>query len=88
MVLGCRMECNGAGEVFDAHPKDLVLNLLMLQDISSLKPNVLVDPVCTTCFYGRCHTSWLYMLYFQFLKYVSFSNKKNHLYFIYRLFQH
>jgi len=78
MVLGYLMECYDAGEVVNAHPKDLLLNLLMLQDISSLKPNVVVDPYMhNSPLWSLSYEWWFYMLYFQVQKYVSSSNRKD-----------
>ena len=44
MALGYAIESFRAGFLVNPEIKSLILNLLMLQDISSLKPNVIVDP--------------------------------------------
>ena len=78
MMLGYLMECYGAGEVVNAHPKELMLNLLMLQDISSLKPNVITDPYMhNSPLWSLSYEWWFYMLYFQVQKYISSNGRKD-----------
>ena len=78
MVLGYLMECYGAGEVANAQPRELMLNLLMLQDISSLKPNVVVDPYMhNSPLWSLSYEWWFYMLYFQVQKHVSSNSQKD-----------
>ena len=78
MVLGYLMECYDAGEAVNAHPRELMLNLLMLQDISSLKPNVVVDPYMhNSPLWSLSYEWWFYMLYFQVQKYVSSNSQKD-----------
>ena len=78
LVLGYIVECYGAGQVVDAHPKDLLLNLMMLQDISSLKPNVVVDPYMhNSPLWSLSYEWWFYMLYFPIQKYIFSNHKKN-----------
>ncbi|CDS52598.1 acyltransferase family protein [Polaromonas sp. CG9_12] len=78
MVLGYFMECYEAGEVVNAQPRELLLNLLMLQDISSLKPNVVVDPYMhNSPLWSLSYEWWFYMLYFQVQKHISSSNRKD-----------
>jgi peptidoglycan/LPS O-acetylase OafA/YrhL len=78
MALGYLMECYDVGEAVNVHPKELLLNLLMLQDISSLKPNVIVDPYMhNSPLWSLSYEWWFYMLYFQVQKYVSSNNRKD-----------
>jgi len=78
MALGYLMECLEAGAVVDAHPRELVLNLLMLQDISSLKPNVLVDPYMhNSPLWSLSYEWWFYMLYFQVKRHASPDRQKD-----------
>lgn len=78
MMLGYVMECYDAGEVVNAHPVDLLLNLLMLQDISSLKPNVVVDPYMhNSPLWSLSYEWWFYMVYFLIQKQVDSNNKKD-----------
>lgn len=78
MVLGYLMECYDAGEVVNAHPRDLLLNLLMLQDISSLKPNVVVDPYMhNSPLWSLSYEWWFYMLYFQAQKHFLSSRRRD-----------
>ena len=78
LVLGYMVECYGAGQVVDAHPKDLLLNLMMLQDISSLKPNVVVDPYMhNSPLWSLSYEWWFYMLYFPIQKYIFSNHKKD-----------
>ena len=82
MALGYLLECYDVGEIVNAHPRELVLNLLMLQDISSLKPNVVVDPYMhNSPLWSLSYEWWFYMLYFQVQKYVSSNNRKDALVF-------
>ena len=56
---------------------NLILNLFMLQDISSLKPNVIVDPYMgNSPLWSLSYEWWFYMMYFPINKYVP-SNIKN-----------
>jgi len=83
MALGYLMECYGAGEIVNAHPRELLLNLLMLQDISDLKPNVLVDPYMhNSPLWSLSYEWWFYMLYFLVQKHVSSNANKDRLVFI------
>ena len=78
MMLGYLMECYGAGEVVNAQPKELMLNLLMLQDISSLKPNVITDPYMhNSPLWSLSYEWWFYMLYFHVQKYISSNSQKD-----------
>ena len=78
MALGYFMECLNAGTLVDAHPRELVLNLLMLQDISSLKPNVVVDPYMhNSPLWSLSYEWWFYMLYFQVKRHASAERQKD-----------
>jgi peptidoglycan/LPS O-acetylase OafA/YrhL len=78
MALGYLMECLDAGAVVDAHSRELVLNLLMLQDISSLKPNVVVDPYMhNSPLWSLSYEWWFYMLYFQVKRHASPDRQKD-----------
>lgn len=78
MLLGYFIECYNAGEAVNAYPKDLLLNLLMLQDISSLKPNVVVDPYMhNSPLWSLSYEWWFYMLYFLIQKFVLTDNRKD-----------
>ena len=81
LVLGYMVECYGAGQVVDAHPKDLLLNLMMLQDISSLKPNVVVDPYMhNSPLWSLSYEWWFYMLYFPIQKILHHACKLNNIF--------
>ncbi len=78
MALGYFMECLDAGAVVNAHPTELVLNLLMLQDISSLKPNVVVDPYMhNSPLWSLSYEWWFYMLYFHIKRHASPDRQKD-----------
>ena len=78
MALGYFMECIDAGAVVNAHPRELVLNLLMLQDISNLKPNVLVDPYMhNSPLWSLSYEWWFYMLYFHIKRHASSDRQKD-----------
>ena len=78
MAWGYLMECYGAGEVVNAHPRELLLNLMMLQDISDLKPNVLVDPYMhNSPLWSLSYEWWFYMIYFQIQKHVASTGRKD-----------
>ena len=78
MALGFAIECYDAGELANAHPGQLLLNLLMLQDISSLKPNVVVDPYMhNSPLWSLSYEWWFYMLYFQVQKYIPARRQKD-----------
>ena len=80
MALGYFMECYGAGEVVDAHPRELLLNLMMMQDISQLKPNVIVDPYMhNSPLWSLSYEWWFYMIYFPVQKHVVSSKRKDQL---------
>lgn len=82
MVLGYLMECYDAGQIVSAHPRELLLNLLMLQDISNLKPNVVVDPYMhNSPLWSLSYEWWFYMLYFPVQKYALSNNQKDGLVF-------
>ena len=78
MALGYAMECYGAGEIVNAHPRELLLNLMMLQDISDLKPNVVVDPYMhNSPLWSLSYEWWFYMVYFQVQKHVASNRGKD-----------
>ena len=78
MALGFVVECYGAGEVVDPQSRQLLLNLLMLQDISSLKPNVVVDPYMhNSPLWSLSYEWWFYMLYFQVQKHIASRIRKD-----------
>ena len=78
MALGYAMECYGAGEIVNAHPRELLLNLMMLQDISDLKPNVVVDPYMhNSPLWSLSYEWWFYMVYFQVQKHVASDRGKD-----------
>ena len=78
MALGFMMECYGAGEIVNLQPRELFLNLLMLQDISSLKPNVVVDPYMHNApLWSLSYEWWFYMLFFPVQKHISSRRRKN-----------
>jgi peptidoglycan/LPS O-acetylase OafA/YrhL len=78
MFLGWSIECLVANEVANLNVRELLLNLLMLQDISSLKPNVIVDPYMhNSPLWSLSYEWWFYMLYFPIQKYIQSDNDKD-----------
>lgn len=71
MSLGWFIACCSEGRWVDPNVKTLLLNLLMLQDIGSLKPNVIVEPYMhNTPLWSLSYEWWFYMLYFPLQKYM------------------
>lgn len=69
MLLGWVIACEAVGGFADVRWQDLILNLLMLQDVSSLKPGVLVEPYMgNTPLWSLSYEWWFYMLYFPLQK--------------------
>ena len=78
MALGFVMECYGAGEIVNLQARELFLNLLMLQDTSSLKPNVVVDPYMHNApLWSLSYEWWFYILYFPVKKHISSRRQKD-----------
>ncbi|MBS0341883.1 MAG: acyltransferase [Proteobacteria bacterium] len=72
MGLGWALECIRAGELVDPNLRTLVLNLLMLQDVAGLKPNVIVEPYMNNApLWSLSYEWWFYMLYFPLQKYLG-----------------
>jgi peptidoglycan/LPS O-acetylase OafA/YrhL len=71
MLLGWIIECFRTGGLADPQLRALFLNLFMLQDVSSLKPNVIVDPYMNNSpLWSLSYEWWFYMLYFPIQKYM------------------
>jgi peptidoglycan/LPS O-acetylase OafA/YrhL len=69
MLLGWLLECLSVGGLGDIRPRELFLNLLMLQDIAALKPNVIVAPYMDNSpLWSLSYEWWFYMLYFPMQK--------------------
>ena len=65
MILGYVIESVRIGGFADPKIRELFLNLLMVQDISSLKPNVIVDPYMhNSPLWSLSYEWWFYMLFF------------------------
>ncbi len=61
----------------------LILNILMLQDISSLKPGVIVSPVWgNSPLWSLSYEWWFYMAYYPLVRYISEPKYRNLLVFI------
>lgn len=72
MLLGWVIECFRVGGRANMEAKSLFLNLFMLQDVGSLKPNVIVEPYMNnTPLWSLSYEWWFYMLYFPLKKYIS-----------------
>jgi peptidoglycan/LPS O-acetylase OafA/YrhL len=65
MLLGYLVESVRAGSLVDPEFKNLGLNLLMLQDVSSLKPNTIVEPYLhNSPLWSLSYEWWFYMLFY------------------------
>ena len=65
MALGYMIESFKNGSLSNPELKALFLNLLMLQDIGFLKPNVIVEPYMhNSPLWSLSYEWWFYMLYF------------------------
>ena len=65
MLLGYLIVCARAGNFVDPELSNLGLNLLMLQDIGSLKPNTIVEPYLHNApLWSLSYEWWFYMLFF------------------------
>lgn len=72
MFLGWSMECYRVAQLANVRPKELLLNLLMLQDVSALKPNTIVDPYMhNTPLWSLSYEWWFYMLFFPLTLFVQ-----------------
>jgi peptidoglycan/LPS O-acetylase OafA/YrhL len=64
-ALGYIIECFRVAALADPEIKDLVLNILMFQDMSALKPNVIVSSYMhNTPLWSLSYEWWFYMLFF------------------------
>jgi peptidoglycan/LPS O-acetylase OafA/YrhL len=76
MIFGWLVECFRVDGLANIEVKELFLNLLMLQDISSLKPNVIVDPYMhNSPLWSLSYEWWFYMLYFLIQKFITNKGK-------------
>ncbi|MBS0451566.1 MAG: acyltransferase [Proteobacteria bacterium] len=78
MALGWVIECARAGQLADPDLKTLALNLLMLQDVAGLKPNVIVEPYMNNGpLWSLSYEWWFYMLYFPLQKYLDSDRRRD-----------
>jgi peptidoglycan/LPS O-acetylase OafA/YrhL len=78
MFLSWVSECVRAGHISDLGAKSLLLNLLMLQDVGSHKPNVIVDPYLNNKpLWSLSYEWWFYMLYFPLKKYILTDRRRD-----------
>lgn len=64
-VMGYAIECFRVAGLADPKLKDLLLNVLMLQDMAALKPNVIVSSYMhNTPLWSLSYEWWFYMLFF------------------------
>lgn len=78
MLLGWVIESFRVNGIVNFNVKEFFLNLLMLQDISSLKPNVIVDPYMhNSPLWSLAYEWWFYMIYFPIQKYISSEKNKD-----------
>ena len=69
MMLGYFIDSWHAGILVDPQIKNLVLNLLMFQDVGSLKPNVIVEPYFGNIpLWSLSYEWWFYLLFFPLVK--------------------
>ncbi|QPK62729.1 acyltransferase [Methylomonas sp. LL1] len=65
MVLGYSISCFRSGQLVDPELKVLILNLLMFQDIETLKPNTIINPYMNNSpLWSLSYEWWFYMLFF------------------------
>ena len=84
MALGYAIESFRAGFLVNPEIKSLILNLLMLQDISSLKPNVIVDPYMhNNPLWSLSYEWWFYMAFFPIV--LTLKNAKHQAALVYSL---
>lgn len=70
-ALGYVAKCFDAHQFADPEIKYLALNVLMLQDVASLKPNVIVSPYMgNTPLWSLSYEWWFYMMYFPIQKFL------------------
>lgn len=61
-----------AGALIDPRLKELILNILMLQDWDAVKPNVIVQPYMeNTPLWSLSYEWWFYMIYFPVYTYIN-----------------
>lgn len=82
-ILGYIHSCLKSGYLIDPELRSLALNLLMLQDVPALKPNVLVAPYMgNTPLWSLSYEWWFYMLYFPIQKYCTNIARQSQLVFL------
>lgn len=77
MAVGYIIESVRIGGFANPEVQSLLLNLFMLQDISSLKPNVIVNPYMhNSPLWSLSYEWWFYMLFFPVLYFLESENRQ------------
>lgn len=76
--LGYILKCIKTASLADPEPLNLLLNIMMLQDATSLKPNVIVSPYMDNLpLWSLSYEWWFYMLYYPIQKYTKLNHNKS-----------
>ena len=87
MMLGYFIDSWRAGSFVDPQIKNLLLNLLMFQDVGSLKPNVIVEPYLGNIpLWSLSYEWWFYILFFPIVKIVRNAARRDLLVYLVALF--
>lgn len=82
LCLGYMVQSYRNGEAADPQWRSLAFNIFMLQDLGSLKPNVIAEPYMGNLpLWSLSYEWWFYMLYFPLQKYVASDQRRNALVF-------
>lgn len=85
--LGYAIECSRVGGLADPNLKDLILNILMLQDVGSLKPNTVVDPYMhNSPLWSLSYEWWFYMLFFPIATWIKSRRAQSYLVYLLAIF--
>lgn len=77
-ALGYIAACIKSGSLEDPEIWSLILNILMLQDISSLKPGTITPPYMgNNPLWSLSYEWWFYIMYFPIQKYITSKKKQN-----------
>lgn len=71
MLMFVAWVTGGSDKLSIANWRQVLGNLLMLQDLGGLKPNVVVEPLFSSALWSLHYEWWFYMIYFPISRFIS-----------------